>query len=83
MAKSNFDTAVSRFRTSIRRRVSRTGRVSAVDLGSVASNITGSSRGAAVREAFRQLISEGVIAPTKTSVVNPRNRHPVTVYGRA
>jgi len=81
--RSDFTSAVSRFRTAIRRRVVRTGRVSAVDLNSVATFITGSTRGAAIRSAFQQLVSEDVIAPTTNTVVNPRNRHQVTVYGRA
>jgi hypothetical protein len=80
---SNFDRAVSSFRTSIRRRITRTGRVSAVDLASVANWIVGSPRGAAVREAFRQLQSDKVITATNATVINPRNRHQVTVYGRA
>ena len=83
MANSLFERAVSSFRTAIRRRIARTGRVSAVDLVTVARNTTGSTRGAAIREAFRQLQSNDVLVATNDKVVNPKNRHPVTVYARA
>lgn len=83
MAQSTFERAVSTFRTSIRRRLNRHGRVSAADLNTVGKTVVGQTRGAAVREAFRQLSKEGVIVATDERVMNPRNRHKVAVYTRA
>lgn len=79
----NFDRAVSSIRSAARRRISRNGQVSAVDLASVAPSISGDIRGAAVREAFRQLEDEGVMRQTKDTVYNSSTRHRVTVYAAA
>lgn len=75
-----FGRAVSTMRSAIRRRARRSGRVSPVDISSVAKNVKGDIRGAAVSAAFNQLVSEGVIAPSQVTVYNPSTHHRVTVY---
>ena len=80
MTSKTFENAVSSIRAAALRRVRRRGQVSAVDVSSVAPGITGDVRGAAVREAFRQLESKGVIARTDDTTYNTATRHRVTVY---
>jgi hypothetical protein len=80
---STFDRAVSSICSAARRRISSKGTVSAVDLSSIAPSITGNSRGAAVRAAFRSLEDEKFMCRTSDTVYNPSTRHRVAVYKTA
>ena len=82
MAMNTFDRAVSSIRRAVLNRVKSNGIVSPVDINKVARTIGGSSRGAAVRTAFRQLVEERMIRATNKKVYNPSTHHSVTVYGK-
>jgi hypothetical protein len=82
MSKVTFNTVVSRLKTAIRGRVKKGAiEVSALDISNVmrtASN--NSSRGAAVRRAFADLVNEGFLVPTEFAEYNADTHHSVTVY---
>ena len=80
---SAFARAVSSICSAARRRIGKKGTVSAVDLSSIAPTITGGTRGAAVRTAFRTLEDEKVMCRTADTVYNPNTRHRVCVYKSA
>lgn len=82
MSKVTFNTVVSRLKTSIRRKV-RNGAetVSALDVTNVMrTSSNNSSRGAAVRRAFTDLVDEGVLVPTTDTEYNADTHHSVTIY---
>ena len=73
--------AFSYLKSEIRTRALRNGTVSAVDVRNVMRrHFDGISRGAWVTNAFKQLLSEGFLVSTGTTVLNPDNGHRVTVY---
>lgn len=76
----SFERAISTIRTAARRRLARTGTVSAVDLIKAAPTVSGARRGAAVRAAFRQLENEEVMCKSEDTVRNVSTRHRVAVY---
>ena len=82
MSNVTFNTVVSRLKTAIRRKVKAGNRtVSALDIANVmraASN--NSSRGAAVRRAFTDLVEEGTLVPTSNTEYNADTHHSVTIY---
>lgn len=82
MASSTFKTVVSRLRSAVRRRVKAGATtVSALDLRGVQrKQATSSTRGAAVRRAFTDLVDEGLLTPTDETVYNTDTHHSVTVY---
>lgn len=85
MSKQNkktqaFEQAISSIRSAARRRLSRKGSVSAVDVSSAAPTVVGARRGAAVRAAFQQLENEEVMTKSEMTVINSATRHRVAVY---
>jgi len=73
--------AFTYLKSEIRRIARRNGTVSAVDVRNVMrSRLDGNSRGAWVTNAFRELLSEGFLVRTEETVLNPDNRHNVSVY---
>jgi hypothetical protein len=77
----NTQRAFSYLKSEIRSRAIRNGTVSAWDVRNVMRRyFSGISRGAWVTNAFRELISEGFLVSTDTTVVNPDNGHKVVVY---
>ena len=77
---NSFERAVSTIRSAARRKATSAGKVSAVDLQNIATSTRNSRRGAAVREAFRQLEDEKVLRRTRETVYNNSTRHRVAVY---
>lgn len=79
---STFNGVVGRIKSEIRRRLARgVTEISAVDVSNVMrSRVTGSSRGAAVRRAFTDLVEDGTLRATSLTQYNPDTRHSVTVY---
>lgn len=77
----NTQRAFSYLKSEIRRLARKNGSVSAVDVRNVMRlHLTGISRGAFVTNAFRELLSEGFLVRTSDTVLNPDNRHNVSVY---
>lgn len=73
--------AFTYLKSEIRRIARRNGTVSAVDVRNVMrSHLDGISRGAWVTNAFKELLSEGFLVRTSETVLNPDNRHNVSVY---
>lgn len=77
---TNFTSVVSRIKTAARRRASRTGTVSAVDVSNVSRTTRGERRGAVIRRVFADLVSEGFLVATSNTQYNRDTRHSVTVY---
>jgi hypothetical protein len=74
--------AFTYLKSEIRRIARRNGAVSSVDVRNVMRNyFSGSSRGAWVTNAFKDLISEGFLVYTSETTYNPDTRHQVAVYG--
>lgn len=77
---NRFTVAVSTIRSALARRARKEGVISAVDVADVAPTVSGSTRGAAVRAAFVQLVKERILRPTTRTKYNPDTRHSVVVY---
>jgi hypothetical protein len=82
MTKLTFNTIVSRLKSTIRQRIKKGSMtVSALDLRGVLRTASqNSSRGAAVRRAFTDLVNEGTLVPTQRTQYNSDTHHSVTVY---
>lgn len=82
MSKVTFTTVVSRLKTAIRHRIKGgTKRISALDVANIMrTSSRNSSRGAAVRRAFTDLVEEGLLVSTSDRVYNSETHHSVTVY---
>jgi hypothetical protein len=73
--------ALTYLKSEIRSRVLENGTVSAADVVNVMRlHLEGSERGGFVTKAFRDLVSEGVLRPTRRTELNRNTRHQVTVY---
>lgn len=77
---TSFTSVVSRIKTAVRRRASRSGTVSAVDVANVSRTTRGERRGAVIRRVFADLVAEGFLVATSGTRYNRDTRHSVTVY---
>ena len=73
--------ALTYLKSEIRSRVLENGTVSAADVVNVMRlHFEGPERGGFVTKAFRDLVSEGLLRPTKRTELNRNTRHQVTIY---
>lgn len=78
---SEFNSALTRLKSAIRRRGTTSDVVSAVDVSNVMrTRVNGASRGAVVRRAFLDLVEDGTLTLTSDTVYNPDTHHQVSVY---